>query len=63
MTEKELLKIELYCPNCKKKIKVKRYNIDLEWNWFRIQKNCEHCNYKIKYGYNTDEIEELINKR
>ena len=58
----EILKIELFCPNCKKKIKAEIHSIRLEWNYLEIVKNCEHCNHEIEISYDTVAIEELINK-
>lgn len=57
----EGLKIELFCPNCKKKVKVERFDIEITYNCFIIKKICEYCNHKIKMVYDQEEIKDLMN--
>ena len=60
--DKENLKIEVYCPNCEKKVKVELLDLVIQWGSFGIEKKCEHCNHKIDIFYTQKGIMELINK-
>lgn len=58
----EEFKIEIFCRNCKKRIKVEYNDINIDYNCFAIKKICEHCSYKIDFLLNQEKIMYLINR-